>query len=69
MGKCGISSRKKCSEDFNECFPSYMSYWYRELSEGFFSDSNQKLLSGNAKDIPIYEAKLSRDLRIIVRVC
>ena len=45
-----------------------MSCCLRELSKGFFSDSNQKLLSGNDNDIPIYEAKLSRDLRIVVRV-
>ncbi|KAF8491287.1 hypothetical protein JB92DRAFT_2753228 [Gautieria morchelliformis] len=40
----------------------------QELSQGFFSDSNQKLLIGNDNDVPIYEAKLSRDLRIIYQI-
>lgn len=34
---------------------------------GFFSNSNQKRLIGNDQDVPIFEAKLSRDLRIVVR--
>lgn len=67
--KYGISSRKRCSEKsfIFVCWDkNNTSRLFRELSKGFFSDSNQKLLSGNDNDIPIYEAKLSRDLRIVV---
>jgi hypothetical protein len=39
---------------------------HRELSRGQFSPDNQKLLSGPAIGIPIYEAKMTRDLRLIV---
>ncbi|KIJ45080.1 hypothetical protein M422DRAFT_207261 [Sphaerobolus stellatus SS14] len=40
----------------------------QQLSQGFFSDDNQKLLTGISQDIPIYEAKATRDLRIIYQV-
>ena len=39
----------------------------RELSKGHFSDDNQKRLTGSDKDIPIYEAKMTRDTRLVVR--
>ncbi|KAI0656836.1 hypothetical protein C8Q70DRAFT_1046658 [Cubamyces menziesii] len=39
----------------------------RELSRGHFSDDNHKRLSGPDVGIPIYEAKMSRDLRLVVR--
>ncbi len=36
---------------------------------GHFSEDNQKRLSGfSSSDVAVFEAKLSRDLRIIVRV-
>ncbi len=43
-------------------------YVCRELSRGHFSFDNQKRLSGPDKGIPIFEAKLSADLRLVVRV-
>jgi hypothetical protein len=38
----------------------------RELSNGHFSDDNQKRLNGSNADIPIYEAKMTRDSRLVV---
>jgi hypothetical protein len=38
----------------------------RELSNGHFSDDNQKRLNGPDTDIPIFEAKMTRDLRLVV---
>ncbi|THG96062.1 hypothetical protein EW026_g5704 [Hermanssonia centrifuga] len=35
----------------------------RELSNGHFSDDNQKRLTGSDIDIPIFEAKMTRDTR------
>jgi len=40
----------------------------RELSNGHFSDDNQKRLVGIDTDIPVYEAKMGRDSRLIVGV-
>lgn len=37
----------------------------RELSNGHFSDDNQKRLNGTDA-IPIYEAKMTRDSRLVV---
>ena len=40
----------------------------RELSNGHFSDENQKRLNGSSSSaIPIFEAKMQRDLRLVVR--
>jgi len=39
---------------------------YRELSNGHFSGDNQKRLVGIDTDIPVYEAKMGRDSRLIV---
>ncbi|EUC53945.1 P-loop nucleoside triphosphate hydrolase, putative, partial [Rhizoctonia solani AG-3 Rhs1AP] len=39
-----------------------------ELSQGFFSDDNQKRLLGLDTEVPIYEAKVSRDLRIVYQI-
>ncbi|KAG8982213.1 hypothetical protein FRB93_008309 [Tulasnella sp. JGI-2019a] len=39
-----------------------------ELSQGYFSDSNQKHLAGNVGEVPIYEAKLTRNLRLVYQV-
>ncbi|QRV93433.1 UvrD-like helicase carboxy-terminal domain protein [Ceratobasidium sp. AG-Ba] len=39
-----------------------------ELSQGFFSESNQKRLLGFDTEVPIYEAKVSRDLRIVYQI-
>ncbi|KAJ1305435.1 hypothetical protein OPQ81_000445 [Rhizoctonia solani] len=39
-----------------------------ELSQGFFSDSNQKRLIGLNTEVPIYEAKVSRDIRIVYQI-
>lgn len=40
---------------------------HRELSNGHFSDDNQKMLS-NSSDlgIPVFEAKMTRDKRLLV---
>ncbi|KAG8869862.1 hypothetical protein FRB98_002112, partial [Tulasnella sp. 332] len=40
----------------------------KELSHGHFSESNQKLLVGNGSEVPIFEAKMSRDLRLVYQV-
>ncbi|KAG8843814.1 hypothetical protein FRB96_003722 [Tulasnella sp. 330] len=40
----------------------------KELSHGHFSDSNQKVLVGNGSEVPIFEAKMSRDLRLVYQV-
>ncbi|KAJ1305473.1 hypothetical protein OPQ81_000480 [Rhizoctonia solani] len=40
----------------------------KELSQGFFSDDNQKRLVGLKTEVPIYEAKVSRDLRIVYQI-
>jgi hypothetical protein len=40
----------------------------RELSNGHFSDDNQKRLNGTDSSIPIYEAKMTRDSRLVVGV-
>ena len=37
----------------------------RQLSNGHFSDENQKRLNGSS-GIPIFEAKMQRDLRLVV---
>jgi hypothetical protein len=39
----------------------------KELSNGFFSDSNQKRLGGG-DDIPIFEAKMTSDTRLVYRI-
>jgi len=41
---------------------------FRELSNGHFSDDNQKRLAGPGTEVPIFEAKLTGDLRLIVSV-
>lgn len=38
----------------------------RELSNGHFSDDNQKQLTGTEIDVPIFEAKMTRDSRLVV---
>ncbi|GLB36677.1 putative uvrD-like helicase C-terminal domain [Lyophyllum shimeji] len=40
----------------------------KELSNGHFSDDNQKRLSGPNTDVPIFEAKMTRDLRLVYQV-
>ncbi|KAG8877563.1 hypothetical protein FRB98_006659 [Tulasnella sp. 332] len=40
----------------------------KELSHGHFSESNQKVLVGNGSEVPIFEAKMSRDLRLVYQV-
>ncbi|TFK51882.1 hypothetical protein OE88DRAFT_1699141 [Heliocybe sulcata] len=40
----------------------------QELSRGHFSDDNQKRLTGPNLDIPIYEAKMTRDLRLVYQI-
>ncbi|KAI5120222.1 hypothetical protein M0805_000036 [Coniferiporia weirii] len=40
----------------------------KELSHGHFSDDNQKRLKGPSGDIPIFEAKLTGDLRLVYQV-
>lgn len=39
-----------------------------ELSRGFFSDSNHKRLVGGTDDLPILEAKMTGDLRLVYRI-
>ena len=38
----------------------------KQLSDGHFSDDNQKKLTGKDVPIPIYEAKMTRDSRLVV---
>ncbi|KAG8970160.1 hypothetical protein FRC03_011178 [Tulasnella sp. 419] len=40
----------------------------RQLSQGFFSDDNQKHLVGRDQEVPIFEAKMTRDLRLVYQV-
>ena len=40
----------------------------RQLSKGHFSDDNQKRLTGLDVEIPIYEAKMTGDTRLVVRL-
>ena len=40
----------------------------KELSDGQFSDDNQKRLTGKDTAVPIYEAKMTRDTRLVVRI-
>ncbi|TDL28963.1 hypothetical protein BD410DRAFT_818373 [Rickenella mellea] len=40
----------------------------KELSNGHFSDDNHKRLTGSDKDIPIYEAKMTRDTRLVYQI-
>ncbi|KAL5535095.1 hypothetical protein ACEPAF_3188 [Sanghuangporus sanghuang] len=40
----------------------------KELSTGFFSDDNQKRLKGHDKGVPIFEAKLTGDLRLLYQI-
>ncbi|KAF8460963.1 hypothetical protein DFH94DRAFT_790038 [Russula ochroleuca] len=40
----------------------------KELSNGHFSDDNQKRLVGTNTPIPIYEAKMTRDSRLVYQV-
>ncbi|KAF8336966.1 P-loop containing nucleoside triphosphate hydrolase protein [Cantharellus anzutake] len=39
-----------------------------KLSEGLFSGSNQKRLEGAPNDVPIYEAKMTGDLRLVYQI-
>ena len=38
----------------------------RQLSNGHFSADNQKRLKGSSMEVPIFEAKLTGDLRLVV---
>src|SRR6266581_9238736 len=38
----------------------------RDLSNGFFSADNQKRLIGPSTEVPVFEAKMTRDLRLVV---
>ncbi|KAG6919462.1 hypothetical protein DXG01_005721 [Tephrocybe rancida] len=40
----------------------------KELSNGHFSDDNQKRLNGPTTDVPIFEAKMTRDSRLVYQV-
>ncbi|KAI0258666.1 hypothetical protein BC834DRAFT_835038 [Gloeopeniophorella convolvens] len=40
----------------------------KELSNGHFSDDNQKRLTGVSIPVPIYEAKMTRDSRLVYQV-
>ena len=39
-----------------------------ELSHGFFSASNQKKLLGQDTDLPVFEAKMERDTRLVYTI-
>ncbi len=39
---------------------------HRDLSDGYFTPDNYKMLSGGDIDIPIYEAKMTGDSRLVV---
>jgi hypothetical protein len=43
-------------------------YFIRELSEGFFSASNQKHLVGNDNEVPVFEAKMTGDTRLVYSI-
>ncbi|KAG5636544.1 hypothetical protein H0H81_007674 [Sphagnurus paluster] len=40
----------------------------KELSNGHFSDDNQKRLNGPTTDVPIFEAKMTSDTRLVYQV-
>ncbi|KAG7450801.1 uncharacterized protein BT62DRAFT_928080 [Guyanagaster necrorhizus] len=40
----------------------------KELSRGHFSNDNQKRLSGSGTEVPVFEAKMTRDLRLIYQI-
>ncbi|TCD62368.1 hypothetical protein EIP91_006977 [Steccherinum ochraceum] len=40
----------------------------KELSKGHFSDDNQKRLNGPDVDIPVFEAKMTRDSRLVYQI-
>ncbi|KAK0444909.1 uncharacterized protein EV420DRAFT_1721414 [Desarmillaria tabescens] len=40
----------------------------KELSCGYFTDNNQKRLSGSATEVPVFEAKIARNLRVIYQI-
>ncbi|KAG8877561.1 hypothetical protein FRB98_006657 [Tulasnella sp. 332] len=40
----------------------------KELSHGHFFESNQEVLVGNGGEVPIFEAKMSRDLRLVYQI-
>ncbi|KAG7086906.1 hypothetical protein E1B28_002824 [Marasmius oreades] len=40
----------------------------KELSNGHFSDDNQKRLNHSAVEVPIFEAKMTRDTRLVYQV-
>lgn len=45
-----------------------LNFHLRQLSIGFFSDSNQKRLVGKDSEVPIYEAKMTRDTRLVYTI-
>ncbi|KAG8821829.1 hypothetical protein FRC18_011189, partial [Serendipita sp. 400] len=40
----------------------------KQLSEGFFSRSNQKRLTGTDSEVPVYEAKMTNDTRLVYTI-
>lgn len=44
----------------------HLTFDARELSKGHFSDDNQKRLTGSDNEIPIFEAKMTSDSRLVV---
>jgi hypothetical protein len=40
----------------------------KEISNGMFSPDNQKRLSGPGTEVPVFEAKMTADSRLVVRV-
>ncbi|KAI0089815.1 hypothetical protein BDY19DRAFT_86920 [Irpex rosettiformis] len=58
---------REAKRDDQKLFAIYLKK-IRELSNGHFSDDNQKRLTGSDNDVPIYEAKMTRDSRLVYQV-
>ncbi|KAL4268195.1 UvrD-like helicase ATP-binding domain-containing protein [Pleurotus pulmonarius] len=56
-------ARKKDRESFRIIMKKI-----RELSRGHFSEDNQKRLTGAGPEVPIFEAKMTRDSRLVYQI-
>ncbi|KAG7450850.1 uncharacterized protein BT62DRAFT_1001665 [Guyanagaster necrorhizus] len=57
------SARKKNLYTFNITMKKI-----KELSCGHFTNNNQKPLSGSVAEVPVFEAKITRDLRLVYQI-
>ena len=64
-----LSSGYRCSSQWGFAWRVLTGRVGRELSNGHFSDDNQKRLTGLDVEIPIYEAKMTGDTRLVVSIC